>query len=172
VRNQQDKLAEALKYVGNAINSIETVKCFNGQKHELDQYSSRLREVASWYYRVININAQLFGFMGFMTLAMFVQGFYYGGVQVDSGEKNTGDVVTTFYSAISAFQAITSILPQVIVLEKGRTAGSTLRAVMAQIVEKSDAPSPNELVTPDRCQGSVEFRNVSDVKGPHQSACY
>ncbi|KAG9875029.1 putative ABC transporter, partial [Aureobasidium melanogenum] len=129
VTKQQEKLTEALKFVSNAINAIETVKCFNGQEHELSKYSSRLKEAASWYYRVVNVNAQQFGFMGFFTLAMFVQGFYYGGVQVDRHEKNTGDVVTTFFSAISAFQAISSVLPQMIVLQKGRTAGSTLRAI-------------------------------------------
>ncbi|THW48274.1 putative ABC transporter [Aureobasidium pullulans] len=161
VIKQQEKLTEALKYVGNAINAIETVKCFNGQEHELAKYSARLKEAASWYYRVINVNAQQFGFMGFMTLAMFVQGFYYGGVQVDNGEKNTGDVITTFFSAMSAFQAIASILPQMIVLEKGRTAGSTLRAVMAQMEKKSGGPPSHELLKPDKCEGYIEFRNVS-----------
>ncbi|KAI5254017.1 putative ABC transporter [Aureobasidium subglaciale] len=161
VNKQQEKLTEALKYVGNAINAIETVKCFNGQEHELARYASRLKDAATWYYRVINVNAQQFGFMGFMTLAMFVQGFYYGGVQVDNHEKNTGDVITTFFSAISAFQAISSILPQMIVLEKGRTAGSTLRTVMATMAKKPDSTSPYELVRPEECKGHIEFRNVS-----------
>ncbi|KAI5201345.1 putative ABC transporter [Aureobasidium subglaciale] len=161
VNKQQEKLTEALKYVGNAINAIETVKCFNGQEHELGRYASRLKDAATWYYRVINVNAQQFGFMGFMTLAMFVQGFYYGGVQVDNHEKNTGDVVTTFFSAISAFQAISSILPQMIVLEKGRAAGSTLRTVMAAMAKKPDATSPHEFVKPEECKGHIEFRNVS-----------
>ncbi|KAI4739353.1 putative ABC transporter [Aureobasidium sp. EXF-12298] len=161
VRKQQEKLTEALKYVSNAINAIETVKCFNGQEHELGRYSSRLKEAAGWYYRVVNVNSQQFGFMAFMTLAMFVQGFYYGGVQVDNHEKNTGDVVTTFFSAISAFQAISSILPQMIVLQKGRTAGSTLRAVMAQIAKDPGAPPLPELVKPSKCDGNIEFRNVS-----------
>ncbi|KAI4731384.1 putative ABC transporter [Aureobasidium sp. EXF-10728] len=161
VKKQQERLTEALKYVGNAINAIETVKCFNGQEHELKQYSSRLKEAASWYYRVVNANSQQFGLVGFMTLAIFVQGFYYGGVQVDKHEKNTGDVVTTFFSAISAFQAISSILPQMIVLQKGRTAGSTLRAIMAQMAKKSDALSSPELLKPGKCDGAIEFRDVS-----------
>ncbi|KAG9669419.1 putative ABC transporter, partial [Aureobasidium melanogenum] len=163
VTKQQEKLTEALKFVSNAINAIETVKCFNGQEHELSKYSSRLKEAASWYYRVVNVNAQQFGFVGFMTLAMFVQGFYYGGVQVDKHEKNTGDVVTTFFSAISAFQAISSVLPQMIVLQKGRTAGSTLRAIMAQMVKNPHAlPSPR-LLKPGRCDGNIEFRNASQT---------
>ncbi|KAK6003221.1 hypothetical protein QM012_001066 [Aureobasidium pullulans] len=161
VTKQQEKLTEALKFVSNSVNAIETVKCFNGQKQELDKYSSRLKEAASWYYRVVNVNAQQFGFVGFMTLAMFVQGFYYGGVQVNKHEKNTGDVVTTFFSAISAFQAISSVLPQMIVLQKGRTAGSTLRAIMARMAKTTNAmPSP-QLLKPGICDGNVEFRNVS-----------
>lgn len=165
VTKQQEKLTEALKLVSNSINAIETVKCFNGQEYELSKYSSRLKEAASWYYRVVNVNAQQFAFMSFMTLAMFVQGFYYGGVQVDKHEKNTGDVVTTFFSAISAFQAISSVLPQMIVLQKGRTAGSTLRAIMAQMAKKPNALPSRQLLKPDRCNGTIEFQNAS------QSTC-
>ncbi|KAH0364982.1 putative ABC transporter, partial [Aureobasidium melanogenum] len=163
VTKQQEKLTEALKFVSNAINTIETVKCFNGQEHELSKYSSRLREAASWYYRVVNANAQQFGFVGFMTLAMFVQGFYYGGVQVDKHEKNTGDVVTTFFSAISAFQAISGVLPQMIVLQKGRTAGSTLRAIMAQMAKDPNSLPSLPLLKPSRCDGNIEFRNASQT---------
>lgn len=163
VTKQQEKLTEALKFVSNSINAIETVKCFNGQEHELSKYSSRLKEAASWYYRVVNVNAQQFAFMAFMTLAMFVQGFYYGGVQVDKHEKNTGDVVTTFFSAISAFQAISSVLPQMIVLQKGRTAGSTLRAIMAQMAKKPTALPSRQLLKPDRCNGNIQFQNAGQT---------
>lgn len=161
VVKQQDKLTEALKYVGNTINAIETVKCFNGQDHELAKYTSRLGEAAGWHYRVVNANAQQFGLMQFLTLAMFVQGFYYGGVLVNSHEKSTGDVVTTFFSAISAFQAIAGILPQMIVLEKGRTAGATLRAIMAQIKKTPNTLPTSELLKPDSCEGNIELINVS-----------
>ncbi|GAB7355384.1 hypothetical protein MBLNU459_g5905t1 [Dothideomycetes sp. NU459] len=162
VKNQEDKLTETLQYVTSALNAIDTVKCFNGQEHELQKYVKTLAEAASWYYRVVNINAQQFGLTTFMASAMFVQGFYYGGVLVDAGEKNTGDVVTTFIAAIGAFNAIAGILPQMIVLEKGRTAGATLRAVVAQMATGQAKPRGPELQKEeDICDADINFKSVS-----------
>lgn len=161
VVKQQEKLMEALKYVSNAINNIETVKCFNGQQHEILQYTTRLREAAEWYYRLANSNAQQFGFMGFLSSGMFVAGFYYGGVLVRSGEKTTANIITTFFSATSAFQALTGIMPQLIVLEKGKTAGATLRAIMAQIEKPSTTTLPRQNLRPDQCEGEILFEDVS-----------
>lgn len=164
VKKQQEKLSEALKHVNSALSYIETVKCFNGQDHEKSKYATAIQESSIWYMRVVNSNALQFAVTSFMASAMFVQGFYYGGVLVRNGEKNAGDVVTTFVAALGAFQAIASILPQMIVLEKGRTAGATLRAVINQI-EGGPAASPVRGSSKlDSCKGSIELKNVR--KGP------
>lgn len=161
VKEQQEILTQALQRVSSALKSIETVKCFNGQDHELQEYAKTIDQAASWYYRVVNINAQQFGFTTFMASAMFVQGFYYGGVLVSDGQKNAGDVITTSIAAIGAFSAIAGILPQMIVLEKGRTAGATLRAVMAHMLTGTTASLVRNLREPDTCDGDISFKNVS-----------
>lgn len=160
VKNQQEKLTEALKHVNNALGAIETVKCFNGQNSEKRKYGIALEAASAWYMRVVHSNALQFAFVSFIASAMFVQGFYYGGVLVRKGEKNAGDVVTTFVAALGAFQAISSIMPQMIVLEKGRTAGASLRAVMTQIeggpiVSRVRGTSKLEV-----CEGNINLRNV------------
>lgn len=161
VKKQQEQLTEALQRVTSALNAIETVKCFNGQDQELQKYTKTIDNAASWYYRVVNVNAQQFGFTTFMALAMFVQGFYYGGILVDDGQKHIGDVVTTFIAAIGAFNAVAGILPQMIVLEKGRTAGATLRAVMAYMTTDTTMSQAQGLREPDTCDGDIYFQNVS-----------
>lgn len=160
VKKQQEKLTEALKYVTNALAAIETVKCFNGQEAEIRKYSKTIAEASAWYMRVVNSNAIQFGFTSFMASAMFVQGFYYGGVLIRKGEVNPGSVVTTFISALGAFQAISAILPQMIVLEKGRTAGATLRAVMTQIGRGPVINSTRGSVTMEKCKGDIKLENV------------
>lgn len=127
LHKQQDKLTEAQKHSTSALSSIDTVKCFNGQELEEEKYMDCIDEAADWYGWVANANALQMGFLALLTLSLFVQGFYYGGTLVAKGKLNSGDVVTCFFSAVGAFQAIASILPQMIVFEKGRVAGSTLR---------------------------------------------
>jgi ATP-binding cassette, subfamily B (MDR/TAP), member 1 len=72
-----------------------------------------------------------------LSVSMFVQGFFYGSVLIRQAKNNKSNVVTTFFSAVAAFQSITSIIPQMMVLEKGKVAGSTLREIMAQVLQGS-----------------------------------
>lgn len=159
--NQQGKLSEAQKYLVSAFSAIETVKCFNGQEIELGKYIRKVKEAALWYYRVANVHALQMGFLGFLASTIFVQGFFYGGVLIDKQKKTTADVMTCFLSAIAAFQAVQGILPQIIVLEKGRTAGLTLRTVMAEVDNEGGLKKAEDLVRPENCKGDIDVRNVS-----------
>lgn len=164
LNKQREKQSEALKYVQSALNSIETVKCYNGQETEKRKYSSVVEGVARWYYRVAQTNSLQFMVSAFMGQAMFVQGFYYGSKLVQKGEMSTGDVLTTFFSAVQAFNSITGILPQMIVLEKGKTAGATLRAIMAQVQMGPTVSRRTDLKEPEACQGNIAVENVGIVK--------
>ncbi|KAJ9626935.1 ATP-dependent permease [Taxawa tesnikishii (nom. ined.)] len=144
LNKQREKQSEALKYVQSALNSIETVKCYNGQETEKRKYSSVVEGVARWYYRVAQTNSLQFMVSAFMGQAMFVQGFYYG--------------------SKLAFNSITGILPQMIVLEKGKTAGATLRAIMAQVQMGPTVSRRTDLKEPEACQGNIAVENVGIVK--------
>jgi ATP-binding cassette subfamily B (MDR/TAP) protein 1 len=160
--NQQSRLTEAQKYLRSTFSAIETVKCFNGQEIELGKYIKKVKEAASWYFRVANIHAIQMGFLVFLASTIFVQGFFYGGILIDKQKKTTADVMTCFLSAIAAFQAVQGILPNMIVLEKGRAAGSTLRMVMAE-VQGGAAVKTNSahLERPAECKGDIDVRNLS-----------
>lgn len=160
VKRQQEKLTEALKYITSALAAIETVKCFNGQEIELKKYSKAIEEASAWYMRLVNANAIQFGFTAFMSSGMFIQGFYYGGVLVRKGEETSGNVITTFMAALGAFGAISGILPLMIVLEKGRTAGATLRAVMTQIERGPTISAVRSSATLESCRGDIALKNV------------
>ena len=160
--NQQSKLTEAQKYLTSAFSAIETVKCFNGQEIELGKYIKKVKEAATWYFRVANVHAIQMGFLGFLGSTIFVQGFFYGGILIDKQKKTTADVMTCFLSAIAAFQAVQGILPNMIVLEKGRAAGSTLRIVMAEVQGGATVNKrPEQLLKPAKCKGDIDVRNLS-----------
>jgi ATP-binding cassette subfamily B (MDR/TAP) protein 1 len=160
--NQQSKLTEAQKYMTSAFSAIETVKCFNGQEIELGKYIRKVKDAASWYFRVANVHAIQMGFLGFLASTIFVQGFFYGGILIDKQKKTTADVMTCFLSAIAAFQAVQGILPNMIVLEKGRAAGSTLRMIMAEVQGGAAVnKNPAHLQRPAQCKGDIDVRNLS-----------
>ncbi|EMF16331.1 bile salt export pump [Sphaerulina musiva SO2202] len=155
------KLTEAQKYTTSAFSAIETVKCFNGQEIEAEKYSRTIEQAGIFYAWVAHGSALQMALIVMLSVSMFVQGFYYGGILIAKGEITSGDVVTTFFSAIGAFQAIQAILPQMIVLEKGRSAGATLRAIMAQVESKTKDGAPQDQIAPETCLGNIKVKNLT-----------
>ena len=158
---QQVELAKASKLANNAIVSIDTVKCFNGQEFEVQGYTSTIRAAARHYLKQTRANALQIGFVRLMTLGMFVQGFWYGSSLVGSGKASSGDVLTTFWACLMATQSIEQILPQMMVLEKGRAAGASLKAGLEQLRGGRDEMELVGTRTPMFCDGDIEVRNVS-----------
>ncbi|OJD36870.1 abc transporter [Diplodia corticola] len=159
IDKQVDKLQEALKYAIGAIRSIETVKVFNGQDYEVWKYTNVAREAASYYVRQANLNALQMSLMSFVSFSMFIQGFWYGSTLLDKGQT-PGQVLTTFWAALMACQAFMSILPQFLVMEKGRAAGAKLRAVMVHGSKGQEESRPGEGLKPDHCAGDFELKNI------------
>ena len=157
---QAKELSTASKIANNTLQAIDVVKCFNGQDFETWQYAKAISRAAKKYLIQAKANASQIGFVRFITLSMFVQGFWYGSHIVISGKKEPGQVLTAFWSCLSALQAVEQILPQILVLEKGRAAGATLQAMFTQISKRHQAITTGHLV-PEFCEGDIEVRNVS-----------
>ncbi|KAF2103076.1 ABC a-pheromone efflux pump AtrD [Rhizodiscina lignyota] len=160
---QAERLGEAAKHTTNAFNSIECVKCFNGQDMELWKYVAVMGEAAKFYARQIYWNSAQGAFLRLTTLGMFVQGFWYGSSLVSRGKREPGAVLTTFWAAMLATQACMAIMPLMIVLEKGRMAGAKLRAVIAEM-EKEERRQGREIGLIDMtktCRGDLVLRNVT-----------
>lgn len=157
---QADKLQQALKYFANAIQYIETVKCFNGERFELMRYARSIAAAGALYKRQASLRSSQLGFMQFYMLSIFFQGFWYGSYLVTSGKQNPGDVITTFWGALMAVENITSFLPQLIVLQKGKIAGSRLREVMETISKDDNGLDTGGGCRPTHCSGDIEFKKV------------
>ena len=157
---QADALTVASKYASNAISAIDTVKYFNGQNYELWQYAKAVKHAANCYLIQARANALQIGFMRLVTLGMFVQGFWFGTYLVGTGKKNSGDIVTAFMAALMAAQSVEQILPQFIVIEKGKVAGATLKTIMLQIERGREIRTMTGGRKPPNCEGSIEIRNV------------
>lgn len=163
VHEQTEQLQRALKHITNAIQNIEIVKCFNGEQHELQKYKIVAGFAALLYNRVANFRALQIGAMQFFTLSVFVQGFWYGSHLVSSGQRDIGQVVTTFWAALMAIQGITGFLPQFIVLQKGKLAAAKLQILLKQISKSDKKQELQGDAKPTQCLGDIEFQKVCSL---------
>jgi ATP-binding cassette subfamily B (MDR/TAP) protein 1 len=160
---QANKLKLALKYITNSVNSIETIKCFNGEGYELQVFTKITALAANTYMRVANLRSVQIGAMQFFTLSVFVQGFWYGSHLIRAGDITAAQVITTFWAGLMAISGITGFLPQLIVLQKGKLAGAQLLMLTSQISDTDQGQEQLGDKNPARCPGDIEFRNVSNL---------
>lgn len=160
IEAQLEELTKASKIVNNAISAISTVKCFNGQDWERWQYRKAIKRAAGYYLRQVQANALQIGGLRLITLGMFVQGFWFGSHLVNTGQKNPGEILTAFWACLMATQAFEQIQPEVIVLEKGRAAGATLKFILGQMESELEITRTSGRIIPLSCAGDIEVRHV------------
>jgi ATP-binding cassette subfamily B (MDR/TAP) protein 1 len=161
IEGQQAENQMGSTSANNAFTNIVAIKCFNSQELESRKYLISVQDAAKYYIELARSNAMQIGFVRFATTAMFVQGFYYGGRLVHSGDSTPGNVVTTFWSALMATKAFEDILPHIIVLEKGRGAAIALRAVLSRVGKGKKLSEGPGGFNPKFVDGDIEVRNIS-----------
>jgi ATP-binding cassette subfamily B (MDR/TAP) protein 1 len=98
-----------------------------------------------------------------MMFGMFVQGFWYGSSLARTGKITSGEVLRTFWACLTAAQSIEQVLPQMIVLEKGKVASAMLKSIMSQRSQGKVVKVVNEIkrtLYPEHCEGDIEVNNV------------
>ena len=166
IEKQMEQLDIATKLVSTAFSAIDTVKCFNGQDHELWQYAETIKKAARYYMSQARANALQIGFVRFMMLSLFVQGFWYGSHLVADGKKTSGQILTAFWACLMATQTFEQILPQMIVLEKGRAAAATLEALFKKVGQGENIVVMTGGKSPNYCEGDIHVRNASFEHSP------
>ncbi|KAJ5145188.1 ABC transporter integral membrane type 1 [Penicillium atrosanguineum] len=162
---QQIELTHASKIASNAIGSIESVKCLNGQAFEHRSFSIRIEQSAIHYLRQCRLNSLQLAFIRWMMFGMFVQGFWYGSSLARNGTLSSGEVLRTFWACLTAAQSIEMILPQMIVMEKGKVASEALKSLI-QCTDHSEQKVKSEekdTICPLHCEGDIEVNNVSST---------
>ncbi|PVH77878.1 P-loop containing nucleoside triphosphate hydrolase protein [Cadophora sp. DSE1049] len=160
IEAQKRELTKASKYANTAITAINTVKAYNGQDQEVWQYYDTIKKVAASYLVQARCNALQFGITKFLMIGIFIQGFWFGLVLVKQG-LDPGSVLTTFYACLAAMQGLETVIPQWLVLEKGMSAGQTLKEIMIQVKNGRVVKNMVGSLRPDKCEGDIEVKGVS-----------
>jgi len=164
IEAQKQELSLAAKYTNTAISNINTVKAYNGEDHEIWQYCNMVKKVAASYLLQARANALQFGIMKFATVGLFVQGFWFGLLLVNRG-MDPGRIYTTYYVCLIAMQSIEIVLPQWLVLAKGKSAGHTLKAIVEGLQQglRRKVPGMGGGLVPEVCDGDIEIKNVGHI---------
>lgn len=164
VEAQQDELSKASKVVNSTTSAIDAVKCLNGQAIEAQNFASKTERAASQYLRHARLNAFQISVVRLMMFWMFVQGFWYGSALARSRQLSSGEVLRTFWACLSAAQSIELVLPQVILLEKGKLAASSLSNILTLDPENKATGEMKGVAYPRYCEGDIEVSNVSKLR--------
>ncbi|KAH8906346.1 P-loop containing nucleoside triphosphate hydrolase protein [Coniochaeta sp. PMI_546] len=166
IRAQKQQLAYAAKHAVAALTAIELVKVYNGEGHEQWQYQKAIKGAARHYFRQVLCKCGQMGYIKLWMNMLFVVGFYFAVVLADQGSLTPGNALTTFYAALTAFQALEAVGPHWLVLAKGMAAGKSLAALAEDASQYSegkshDFRSQSQGYRPLRCDGDIELQNVS-----------
>lgn len=159
IAGQQMEMSKTAKHVSNALTSIDTVKCFGGQNIEFERYAEVLRRATAFYYRQVFWFAAQVGVTRMATMGMYVQAFWFGSALLNKGEISAENIFIAFLGTTMAVGALMQVIPQLLILEKGKAAGQKLRAVMVQN-SKERHHRTDERAVSDTCIGDIEFREV------------
>jgi ATP-binding cassette subfamily B (MDR/TAP) protein 1 len=162
INKQKLHLERASQTASCAITTIDTVKAFNGQSREQSIFSKAIDCAAKEQKSVSHLHAVQMGFIRLLTFIMFVQGLWYGTKLVRGSHHLTpAAIMATFWSCLMATQALELIIPQMIILEKGRGAGASLRALLKKMEERNGCYHRFGGYTPLTCSGEVGINGVS-----------
>ncbi|OJJ40957.1 hypothetical protein ASPWEDRAFT_100010 [Aspergillus wentii DTO 134E9] len=159
IEAQQAELAHASKIANSAIKSIDTVKSLNGQTFELLSFACTIDRASTQYLKQARLNSLQIAMVRLMMFGMFVQGFWYGCLLAGSGELSASLVLRTFWACLTAAQSIELVLPEVIVLRKGKVAATALGEIINQTGRT--AGEMKGIHCPRYCEGDIEVNNVS-----------
>ncbi|KAH9974422.1 P-loop containing nucleoside triphosphate hydrolase protein [Lactifluus volemus] len=133
---ERAQLGLAATLVERAVSAIATVKAFNAISFEHSALVSVARKLQDTAWRVNRVWAVTSGCNQFIALAMFVQAFWFGAKLVREDKATIGSVLSVFWACLIATTNFQMCIPHLITLTKGKSAMSSLVALV-------ESPNPS-----------------------------
>ncbi|KAL0945944.1 hypothetical protein HGRIS_012223 [Hohenbuehelia grisea] len=139
---ERTQSAVAATRIDRAIAAISTVKAFNASVYEQTTLATCLDALNSIGRRLFTVWGATSGLSQFVTMSMFVQGFWFGSKLIRDGKVSPGDVMAVFWACLIATSNLQMCIPQLITLTKGKFAAVALLS-LAQDAQSPPPPSPS-----------------------------
>ena len=120
--SERFETATAATLVDRALASIATVKAFNAVPFEQKTFDAVLHRLNLKPKKLNAVWAATSAAAQFVTMAMFIQGFWFGAKLVREGKIGAGDIMAVFWACLIATSNLQMCIPQFITLTKGKFA--------------------------------------------------
>lgn len=135
VNSERQQTAVAASLIERAVNAIATVKAFNAQSYEKSALDTPLDKINRVTIKVNGVWGMTSALSQFVSMGMFVQGFWFGAKLVRDGSVSAGDVMAVFWACLIAASNLQMCIPQFITIAKGKFA-------MVSLLLLVDPPPP------------------------------
>lgn len=144
-----------------AINSISTVKQFNGQFAITNKMAAKLDEASTFYFKFSVAAGLQQALSRFLILSMFVPVFVFGASLVRREKVNVGDVLTVFSCSFMISGSIAALGIRMEFVYKGQVACAKIKEFL-DLGMSSHTYFKNMIgIFPETCEGSIVFKKVS-----------
>jgi ATP-binding cassette subfamily B (MDR/TAP) protein 1 len=158
---QSQAMGKAAQILTTAVTAVETVKFNNAEGYEAKQYQQSIEQAGMCFSRQAIWNSLQAGCLRFIILSMMVQGFWFGSVLIDRGEIQGTAVLSAFWAAIVAVQALIQVLPLLITLERGKAAGQKLHTALMQWEQPITIGPAHFSLKPTNCIGDISIIHLT-----------
>ncbi|SCU82380.1 LAME_0C00826g1_1 [Lachancea meyersii CBS 8951] len=139
---ENTETSKAAGIVAWSVNAARMIRLLGTQDTEARKFQTSVQKSRQHFNDTALFSSLNYSVLRFLTLCMFVQGFWYGNVQIRAGHLKPGDVITCFSSCILMASTLNTTLHQIITLQKGAIA---LRKVL-DFIETPDAHNKEKLI--------------------------
>lgn len=162
IEAQKRELGQASKVVTAAVTAIDLVKVYNGFDNEVWQYMGTVKGASRYFIQQARRHAMQMGYVKLWMVNLFVVGFWFAVYLVNKNVTTAGNAMTTFYAALTAFQAVEGFGPQWLVLAKGIAAGHSLQNIVLDLAKsRRQTLGKKGSNRPGKCTGDLELNDVS-----------
>ncbi|SCU92955.1 LADA_0G00540g1_1 [Lachancea dasiensis] len=149
-----------------ALNAAKMIRLCGTQELETEIFRKNIRESRAEFNKMALFSSLNYAILRFLTLCMFVQGFWYGNAQIKNGKLTPGDVITCFSACILLANTLHSSFQEILIIQKGAVA---LRKVLDFLEEPCDGNGQSmideQIIRPriplSWHRGDIEFHDLS-----------
>lgn len=142
--------------------AITTVKAFNAEKSEINQFTPIVKRNQRIYNRIVMLWGFRAGSTQFFILSMFIAGFWFGNHLVIKGTTSAGDVTIVFWATLLAASNLEVILPIINSIEKAKIGMAALLETAAPY-DINDASRPTS--NADSMKTAVDKVQITHIIG-------
>ncbi|KAI5961110.1 HST6 [Candida margitis] len=151
--------SNASKVLDWCLTSPLTVRVFNGKYVEMVKFKRFTNASAKAYYRAANAIAANSGILKFLTLMMFVQGFWFGNYLLMRNRITVNQLFTCFSSCLMLGQSISKISQLMAIINTAHAAASRIASHLQTLNEDCEY-KVNTKKYPLSCFGEIMFSDV------------